>query len=55
MSVNRFTLAVLCTLYAVLGSWHEDARLGRTYGAAFARYQRSVPLFVPRFRVRLLS
>ena len=55
MSVNRFILAVLCTLYAVLGSWHENARLGRAYGTAFIRYQRFVPLFVPRFRVWLLS
>ena len=37
MSVNRSTLAVLCTLYAVLGSWHEDARLRRASARNTAR------------------
>ena len=50
MSVNRLTLALLCTLYAVLGSWHEDARMRRAYGEAFARYQRETPLLIPRLR-----
>ena len=49
MSVNRLTLALLCTLYAVLGSWHEDARLQQAYGEPFARYRCSTPLFIPRF------
>ena len=48
MSVNRLTLALLSTIYAVLGSWHEDARLRLAYGAPFARYQRDTPLFIPR-------
>ena len=52
MSVNRLTLAVLCTLYAVLGSWHEDSRMRRAYGEAFARYQRCTPLLIPRLRRR---
>ena len=53
MSVNRLTLALLCTLYAVLGSWHEDYRLRGAYGEAFARYQRATPLLIPHFRLRL--
>ncbi len=48
MTVNRLTLSIFCTIYAVLGSWHEDLRLRKTYGESFARYQRTVPLFVPR-------
>ena len=55
MSVNRLTLALLCTLYAVLGSWHEDARLRTAYGEAFARYQRATPLFIPHFRRHSLA
>ncbi len=52
MSVNRLTLALLSTGYAVLGSWHEDARLRMAYGAPFARYQQATPLFVPRLPTR---
>ena len=55
MSVNRLTLALLCTGYAVLGSWHEDARLRAAYGKPFARYQRTVPLFIPRFTRRTIE
>ena len=49
MSVNRLTLALLCTFYAVLGSWHEDARLQQAYGEAVARDRRGTPLFIPLF------
>jgi len=49
MTVNRATLAVLGTLYAVLGSLHEDQRLRAAYGAAFTAYQRRYPFFWPRF------
>ena len=47
MSVNRLTLALLSTGYAVVGSWHEDARLRGVHGASFARYQRTTPLLHP--------
>lgn len=50
MSVNRLTLALLCTGYAVVGSWHEDSRLRTAYGEAFIHYQRTTPLFLPRLR-----
>ena len=55
MSVNRLTLALLCTPYAVLGSWHEDYQLRGAYGEAFARYQRATPLLIPRFRLQSAS
>ena len=48
MTVNRATLAVLVALYVVLGSVHEETRLRAAYGAAYDRYQRSVPFMVPR-------
>ena len=50
MTVNRLTLALLATAYAVVGSLHEDARLHAAYGAAFERYRRRVPFFLPRLR-----
>lgn len=45
MTVNRATLAALATLYAVVGSLHEDHRLRAAYGAAYERYRRRVPFF----------
>jgi hypothetical protein len=51
MTVNRATLAALGTVYAGLGSIHEDRRLGAAYGAAFAAYRRRYPFFWPRLGV----
>lgn len=48
MTWNRLALAVATVLYAVIGSLLEDARLRQAYGAAFRRYEREVPLLVPR-------
>ncbi|MGV3531465.1 MAG: methyltransferase family protein [Chthoniobacteraceae bacterium] len=48
MTANRAIIALISSVYAVLGSWHEDARLRRAYGASFDRYARTTPLFIPR-------
>jgi hypothetical protein len=48
MTVNRAALAAVFSVYAVLGSLHEDARLRAAYGAAFERYARAVPFMLPR-------
>ncbi len=48
MTVNRAALAVLATIYAVVGSLHEDYRLRAAYGEAHRRYQRATPFFWPR-------
>ena len=47
MTVNRATLAALVALYVVVGSMHEERRLGLAYGEAFERYRRSVSFLVP--------
>jgi hypothetical protein len=48
MTVNRALLAVLSTLYLVIGSLHEEQRLHAAYGNPYERYQQShVPFFVP--------
>jgi hypothetical protein len=47
MTVNRLVLALWASAYAVAGSWHEDARLARAYGEAFARYRRATPMLAP--------
>ncbi len=48
MTVNRATLGGLMSLYAVLGSIHEEYRLRAAYGTAYCRYQAAVPFFLPR-------
>ena len=48
MTANRVALAAVVTVYAVLGSAHEEHRLIKAYGAAYKRYQRSVPFLLPR-------
>jgi methanethiol S-methyltransferase len=48
MTANRATLTALVALYVVLGSLHEEHRLRTAYGAAYERYRKSVPFFIPR-------
>jgi protein-S-isoprenylcysteine O-methyltransferase Ste14 len=48
MTVNRLVLALLTSIYAVVGSWHEDGRLQRRYRRPFAEYLRRTPMFFPR-------
>jgi hypothetical protein len=47
MTANRAVLVVLVTLYAVLGSMHEEYRLRAAYTAAYERYRMLVPFLVP--------
>jgi methanethiol S-methyltransferase len=48
MTANRAALTALSALYTVLGSLHEEHRLRTSYGAAYERYRRTVPFFIPR-------
>lgn len=50
MTVNRLTLAMASSLYAVLGSWHEDFRLRTAYGKPFEEYSLSVPMLIPKWK-----
>ena len=49
MTANLAAGSALATLYFVLGSRHEEARLLARHGDAYAAYQRSgVPFYLPR-------
>jgi len=49
MTANRAALAGMTTLYAVLGSLHEEYRHRARYRHAYERYQQKVPFLLPRF------
>lgn len=48
MTRNSFVLAVLFSLYFVVGSVLEERRLAEQFGRLYVDYKRRVPRFVPR-------
>lgn len=51
MTTRRLAFNAVSTVYLLLGSLHEEARLRRACGPAYERYlQSGVPLFWPRWR-----
>src|SRR5919202_1779214 len=51
MTANRAVLTALVALYVVLGSLHEEQRLGAAYGAAYERYRKTAPFLIPRSKL----
>lgn len=52
---DHLGLALLWTLYCVAAPVMKERRYRRFYGEAFARYQRIVPYWFPRFRPAAMS
>lgn len=50
MTTRWLTLTILGTLYMLFGAALEERRLLLKHGERYARYQRSVPFLLPRFR-----
>lgn len=47
MDTARFAVAVVATLYLVIGSWLEERKLIRYHGKAYGAYRAQVPAFIP--------
>lgn len=51
MTTNLLAFNVVATIYLVIGSVHEEARLQAAYGREYANYTQSrVPFYLPRVR-----
>jgi protein-S-isoprenylcysteine O-methyltransferase Ste14 len=50
MTVNRMVLALVFSLYLYVGTFFEERRLLREFGAEYRAYQRRVPRLLPRVR-----
>lgn len=44
---TELATAVWASLYLLVGTWFEERRLLRLYGAEYAEYRRRVPAFIP--------
>jgi protein-S-isoprenylcysteine O-methyltransferase Ste14 len=47
MTLNVLLFNLLSTLYFVLGAYHEERRLGRSFGHSYEAYRQSVPFLLP--------
>lgn len=51
MTVNMLVLYISATIYIVIGAYFEERKLCREFGDAYAEYQSSTPMLVPRLWV----
>src|ERR1043165_3691630 len=52
MTEDMMSACALATVYLVVGSWHEELRLLRLYGAPYRRYRESGVAFLVPWRSR---
>jgi protein-S-isoprenylcysteine O-methyltransferase Ste14 len=52
MSANLLTVYIFWSLYMVLGTFHEEQRLVREFGATYESYRQRVPRLIPRLPMR---
>ncbi|MBC8332409.1 MAG: isoprenylcysteine carboxylmethyltransferase family protein [Anaerolineae bacterium] len=50
MTRNSLTLAIILSMYLVVGAHFEERRLRHEFGEAYATYQKQVSILLPRFR-----
>jgi len=49
LSINLLTLFIVITIYLVIGARFEENRMLQEYGEVYKRYQKEVPLLIPRY------
>jgi protein-S-isoprenylcysteine O-methyltransferase Ste14 len=52
MSANLLTVYIFWSFYMVLGTFHEEQRLMREFGATYESYRQRVPRLIPRLPTR---
>ena len=52
MTCNSLTLAIILSLYLVVGAHFEERRLRYEFGEAYGTYQKQVPMLLPRFHIK---
>jgi protein-S-isoprenylcysteine O-methyltransferase Ste14 len=50
MTVNRFALWIVFTLYLIIGAYFEERKLLKDFGQAYADYKARTPMLIPRLR-----
>lgn len=53
MTRNSLALALILSLYLMIGAHFEERRLRHEFGEAYAAYQKQVPMLLPRFRKKV--
>ncbi len=49
MTVNMLMVYIAATLYIVIGAYFEEKKLCREFGEAYAEYQSSTPMLIPKW------
>jgi protein-S-isoprenylcysteine O-methyltransferase Ste14 len=52
MTVNVLAINLALTIYVIVGAHFEERKLLREFGAEFAAYQATTPMFIPGLRLR---
>ncbi len=52
MSLNLLTLYLILSLYFVVGARLEEKRLIHEFGDQYRNYQQTVPMLIPKFRLK---
>lgn len=51
--LSDLVTSIILTLYLLIGAWWEEKKLVAVYGQAYRDYQKSVPMFWPRFKIQI--
>ena len=49
MTINMLVMYISATVYIIVGAYFEERKLCREFGNAYAEYQSSTPMLMPKF------